>query len=40
MAAQNIDVNVISGLSTTNEADLNSMLKGYLAYVNDEVHTG
>ena len=37
MAAQNIDVNIISGFSTINEADLNSMLKGYLAPVNDEV---
>ena len=37
MAAQNIDVNIISGLSTINEADLNSMLNEYWACVNDEV---
>ena len=37
MAAQNIAVNIISGPSTINEADLNSMLNGYLECVNDEV---
>ena len=37
MAAQNIDLNFISGLSEINEADLNSMLNGYLTSVNDEV---
>ena len=36
MAAQNIDLNIISGLSTINEANHNSMLNGYLASVNDE----
>ena len=37
MTAQNIDHNIISGLSTINETDLNTMLNGYLTSVNDEV---
>ena len=37
MAAQNTDLNIISGISTINEADLksiqfNKMLNGYLAF--------
>ena len=32
MAAQNIDLNIISGLSTINKADFNSMLNGYLTH--------